>query len=437
MLETPRAWILCALYVVITVTLGVAPIHALVTCASTNLAEKDFEEVHYVARLVDAAIYLFLPQIMIFCLRLLQCRRRLHRMTSRTVVVGDVPWVAQCVESFASKLFACSYSATAVTVFSANPADHLVHRMTHRVVRGTLLACGRPDGRLVALTSAEQSVCLSVNQASSIQSLGETCESLTIGHNPYKLPLTAHHVCLKTSRPGYLCEYLLGGKAEEKKGSARSVPSVSALMGSFANLALSGEEKDLWTRVSAKKAEEEIKGQKCNGVDDVVMQLATDEDGLVAFAEFKRGFGMTKQRDLQKHELKNIFMRFAASGHMALTRTECKTIYTMDPVSLMSFARRSTANSSAELRLDAFNIPESVEKNFGVHLLDHSASPAESFKLTETQRLSMLLYEGRIASLQRAVAFFVLFHQMGKTICDFWPWVSFGILRYRMVAGIK
>lgn len=80
-------------------------------------------------------------------------------------MIGDVPWVAQCVEAFLSKLVACTYSATALAVFSANPADHLVHRMTHRVVRGSLLACGRPDGRLVALTSAEQSVCLSVNQA--------------------------------------------------------------------------------------------------------------------------------------------------------------------------------------------------------------------------------------------------------------------------------
>ena len=33
--------------------------------------------------------------------------------------------------------------------------------------------------------------------------------------------------------------------------------------------------------------------------------------------------------------------------------------------------------------------------------------------MTESQRLSMMLYESRIASLQRAVAFFVMFHQMG------------------------
>jgi len=46
------------------------------------------------------------------------------------------------------------------------------------------MVCGRPDGRLSALTSLEATVCLSVNQASSIQSIGGTCESMTIGHNP-------------------------------------------------------------------------------------------------------------------------------------------------------------------------------------------------------------------------------------------------------------
>ena len=352
-------------------------------------------------------------------------------MTSRTVVIGDIPWVAQCLESFVSKLVACSYSATAVTVFSANPADHLVHRMTHRIVRGTLLACGRPDGRLVALTSAEQSVCLAVNQASSIQSLGETCESLTIGHNPYKLPLTAHHVCLKTSRPQYLCERLLAGENEVQ------VPSVSALLGSFAHLAESGgpqEAEDVWTKICAKKLKGDLMRQRHLELDDIVMQLETDENGFVAFEEFERGFCMAKQKDLTRQELQQLFQRFLPNNAAALARSDCKTIYGLDPVSLMSFARPN-ANSSPKSRMDAFNIPESKEDPFGVHLLKHSASPeppAQCFKLVESQRLSILLYEGRIASLQRAVAFFVLFHEMGKTICDFWPWASFGLLRYRM-----
>lgn len=92
---------------------------------------------------------------------------------------------------------------------SGNPADHLVHRHTHRVVRGSLLICGRPDGRLTALASLEASTCLAVNQASSIQSLGGTCESITIGHNAFELPLSYKGICLETHRPKFLCEKLL------------------------------------------------------------------------------------------------------------------------------------------------------------------------------------------------------------------------------------
>jgi chorismate mutase len=139
-------------------------------------------------------------------------------MVGRTVVIGDIPWVAQAAEAFLSKLFACSYSIAGLNVHSANPVDHFVHRHTHRVVRGSLVVCGRPDGRLSALSTAEAAVCLSVNQASSIQSLGGTCESITIGHNPFKLPLTHDAIFLERNRPLFLCERMLteADIAEEK-----------------------------------------------------------------------------------------------------------------------------------------------------------------------------------------------------------------------------
>ena len=126
------------------------------------------------------------------------------------MVIGDpCPWVAQSAEAFLSKIFACSYSIAGLNVLSGNPADHLVHRHTHRVVRGSLLVCGRPDGRLSALTTLEASTCLAVNQASSIQSIGGTCESITIGHNGFKLPLSKRGLFLETHRPQFMCEKLL------------------------------------------------------------------------------------------------------------------------------------------------------------------------------------------------------------------------------------
>ena len=150
------------------------------------------------------------PYRAILVIRVFEGRNLRHRMVGRTVVIGDCPWVSQCAESFLGKIFACSYSIAGCGVLSGNPTDHvslwiislwvliccwtyrlthtryfiiskqLVHRHTHRVVRGSLLLCGRPDGRLSALTSMETSVCLSINQASSIQSIGGTCESVTI-----------------------------------------------------------------------------------------------------------------------------------------------------------------------------------------------------------------------------------------------------------------
>ena len=107
------------------------------------------DQLLYLLRFFDALVYFWLPQINVFILRLIQGRNLRHRMVGRTVVIGDpCPWVAQSAEAFLSKIFACSYSIAGLNVLSGNPADHLVHRHTHRVVRGSLFVSGRPDGRL-------------------------------------------------------------------------------------------------------------------------------------------------------------------------------------------------------------------------------------------------------------------------------------------------
>jgi hypothetical protein len=62
------------------------------------------------------------------------------------------------------------------------------------------------------MASAENTVCLSVNQASSIQNMGVTLESFTLGHNPYKLALSAAAIFLPTSRPKFFSEWTLGSK---------------------------------------------------------------------------------------------------------------------------------------------------------------------------------------------------------------------------------
>lgn len=219
-LENARAYIMSFIYVVATVTSGYPLITGIAIAAGLNEGYG-----FYITRFFDSLIYFFLPQINIIIIRLIQGRNLLHRMTGRTAVIGDIPWVAQSAEAFLSKIFARSYSIAGLNVLSGNPADHLVHRHTHRVVRGSLLVCGRPDGRLTALTSAECAVNLSVNQASSIQSLGGTCESITIGHNPAKLQLTKKDIALSTYRPRFLCEHILDFMDEE---TARKQHAITA-----------------------------------------------------------------------------------------------------------------------------------------------------------------------------------------------------------------
>lgn len=175
-LENAKAYIWCFVYIFVTVTTGWP-----IARAISNAIGVDHDNWYYLVGFIDAAIFFWMPQIAILVLRMIEGRNLRHRMVGRTVVIGDCPWVSQCAEAFLGKIFACSYSIAGCGVLSGNPTDHLVHRHTHRVVRGSLLLCGRPDGRLSALTSLETSVCLSINQASSIQSIGGTCESVTIG----------------------------------------------------------------------------------------------------------------------------------------------------------------------------------------------------------------------------------------------------------------
>ena len=123
------------------------------------------------------------------------------------------------------------------------------------MVRGSLVVCGRPDGRLSGLSSLESAVCLSINQASSIQSLGSTCESVTIGHNPFKLPLTENAIILDGNRPLFLCERMLGEAEEDlnitEGGGGRIMGTCgdkSNRFGPFEQVGFEGVKSMLWMR---------------------------------------------------------------------------------------------------------------------------------------------------------------------------------------------
>ena len=375
-LEGPIAWILSMIYIVVTVTVGATPLSAIVgviagavrqeeqlpcegvvatdasgtvvalgtglsfTCATDSGPSAPHR---HIVGFIDSMIYTFLPIWMTWLLRLAQGRPWLHRVNGRSLLIGDIPWVSQTLEAYVSKMFALSYSIASVSVSSGNPLDHLVHRHTHRVVRGALLAVGRPDGRLNALTSAENTICLSVNQASSIQNFGVTCESITIGHNPFKLGLTANAIFIPGMRRPFLSEYVLE-REQQKRGVVASGLTASALMSilstadmeTFEGLApptRNGERPEFIKRIEPLWGKGSLYEERFIGA-----WMASDE------------------------ELKN-------------------------------------------------------------------SSPAE---LMEKQGQLQEIYEGRIASMERLVSFMVMFHAMAKSVQDFWPKVSFGLLGYDM-----
>jgi len=330
-LEAPKVWILCAIYIIATVTSGYPLVGAVAGAVGYDSSHHSW--LPYVTGFLDALVYLFFPQLMYLVVRSIEKRPLFHRMVGRSVVIGDVPWVAQCAEAFASKLFAVAYSNGGATFHSGNPADHLVHRFTHRVVRGGLLVVGRPDGRLSEFACSESAVCLSVNQASSIQNLGVTCESVTIGHNPYKLPLSYAHCTLPPQRVEFFCE------EELRRRGLWGEKSPGALLGDYINIC---EESD------SKLSGNELLQARFN-------KFVMAHRGLIA----------------------------SGADKWSAAKSKPKTIKTV--------------------HLDLVN-----------------------------ESISLQLYEGRVASLERLVAFFVLFYEMGKTVQDFWPTVSCGLLKYDM-----
>ena len=411
-------------------------------------------------------------------------------MVGRTVVIGDIPWVAQSAEAFLSKLFACSYSIAGLNVLSGNPMDHFVHRHTHRVVRGTLVICGRPDGRLSALSTAEAAVCLSVNQASSIQSLGGTCESITIGHNPFKLDLTADAIFLKRKRPMFLCERMLvetDAKDETTKNDAsskeQSSPEASKQASQrfsflsrifsrtrnapdpFLDNSLTHGDSSVRPRVHKRRSAAALLGAYMNieeefgskrkehethdevvSVDDVVLEAIQqrkfsdrarklfqafdlDGNGFLSEENFVKGSKKISP-NFSEEQARMLFYRADEDQSGRLDYDQFLTLLRWSDLDRTMKAPPSNRDKRGIIQIEA-----SDEKYFGETLRRYNAGKSMKdidFMLARSQHFSQELYETRIASLQRFVAMTVLFHQMGKRVQEFFVKISFGILGYRM-----
>ncbi|MFO7628475.1 MAG: hypothetical protein R6W06_02955, partial [Prochlorococcaceae cyanobacterium] len=186
-LETPAAWLIHALYILVSVGFSMPLFRTLINAALPLVGEGELLEEVLLAVSVsaDVALYVFGPWLWTLGLRLIQGRPLLARTGRRTVVIGEAEGVHQLLVNYLSKLFALSFGITAVDVQGADPGDHLLHTHAHRVVRGTLVYLGVPDGRCSkGQESLEQAAILAGRQADGIRHLGVGPEIVAVGSGP-------------------------------------------------------------------------------------------------------------------------------------------------------------------------------------------------------------------------------------------------------------
>ena len=191
--ETPLAWATHALYVFISVGWVIPFGHTLPLVKTLSgllfdLLNLSTDLIQLLSPLItcgDIAIYIFGAWLWTLAIRYCQGRQLLARMGKRTLVIGDVPWVNQLLQAYVSKLFSLSYGIATVEVHSANPQNHLLHAFGHRIVRGTLIWLGVPDGRRSQQQQqAENAVIMTGKQANGVKNLNIGAEIVAIGNNP-------------------------------------------------------------------------------------------------------------------------------------------------------------------------------------------------------------------------------------------------------------
>lgn len=188
-LETPMAWLIHTLYVLGSVGWGM-PLFRSVTLALlplAGLAEAEGMGALLLALSLpaDGALYVLGPWCWTLGLRFLQGRQPMARTGRRSLVIGEAEGLHQLLSTFVSKLFALSYGLTALDVHGADPADSLLHDYAHRLVRGTLLFLGVPDGRCSQRQRAHaDAVILAARQADGLRHLGAGPDIVALSSDP-------------------------------------------------------------------------------------------------------------------------------------------------------------------------------------------------------------------------------------------------------------
>lgn len=310
-----------------------------------------------VIQIADALWFIYLAKISTWGLRVFQGRPVWARHGRRTVVIVDVPHVHQLVEAYLSKLFSMSYGTIGLDVHGANGLDHFVHRFTHRVVRGVLIAVGRPDGRLSHLSKSECAVLLSCKQAAFIRNgvyggSSSGPEFVTIGHNSFIPNLgRSSHILLNGSRRGQFFDEVMYDRL-----SMNSTPITGFILRQYS------------PKISGCRYGEGILKDVygCQHIDTNIVRIETTTESLAKIFDVKKLIKLNKSIDLA-----------------IITGTNAKKMTSEDPSTRDAFFSR----------------------------LDTVARD-----VVDSQSYLQDFYENRIASVERYMAFCVMFHALASSV---------------------
>jgi hypothetical protein len=359
------------------------------------------------------------------------------RFGKRTIVIVDTPTNHQLLESFVSKLFSQSYSHTSVDVHGASGLDHFVHRFTHRVVRGVLLAAGRCDGRMGCLAKSELATLLSLKQAAFITNPeykdnavfnGSGPEIVTIGHNPYKASLgLSKQICIESrlKRRPFMEEYLF------ERLHLAAKPFTSILLKSLRDQKLVNQ--------SNKGADREWRGQKKLPYGSHHIGPHTGKGGSLLLQFMQQAKDQMNRRKStvlrvgtgrENNDIINMLTRkfSSATGVSFRESLSGKLAGALSPLSMSKKSMRQVSPAKK------MSLAASVPALPAVIMPSNDPSAREAFSLRFDSNAQAVqdaemtvehIYESRIAALERFVAFCVMFHAMADHCRKPWllmPW---------------
>lgn len=190
--EMPLAWVIQTLYILISIgwaipfghTLPLVKVLSGLLFGLIGLPTGLVQLLAPIVTFADLIIYIFGAWLWTLAIRYCQGRELFARTGKRTLIVGDVDWVNQLLEIYISKLFALSYGIANIEVHGVDPQNHLLHIFGHRIVRGTLIWLGVPNGkRSERQQKAENAVIMTGKRIKSLENLRVGAEIIAVGSN--------------------------------------------------------------------------------------------------------------------------------------------------------------------------------------------------------------------------------------------------------------